>query len=68
MKETLTYLEAFKAMTCFLEKYYEHTSSDDIGSLLGEMQILEDEKTADPSAWQDWMNCIQKINRHNGNA
>ena len=60
MKDTLTYLEAFEAMSCFLEKYYERTSSDDIGLLLGEMQILKDGKTADPALWSDWMNCAQK--------
>ena len=63
MKDKLSYLEAFRVMTCFLEKYYEQTSSVDIGSLLGEIQILEDEKTADPAAWEDWINCIQKINQ-----
>ena len=63
MKDRLTYLEAFRAMTCFLEKFYEQTSSADIGSLLGEIQILQDEKTADPAAWEDWMNCIQKTNQ-----
>ncbi len=38
MKGKLTYLEAFKVMNCFLEKYYEQTSSEDIGSLLGGIQ------------------------------
>jgi len=61
MKESLTYLEAFKAMSCFLEKYYDQTSSDDVGSLLGEIRILEDGSTADPAAWEDWMNCIRKL-------
>ncbi|NGX46999.1 MAG: hypothetical protein K1000chlam3_00368 [Chlamydiae bacterium] len=61
MRESLTHLEAFKAMRCFLEKYYEQTSSDDIGSLLGEMQILEAHRRADPAAWEDWTNCIKKI-------
>lgn len=61
MNDELTYLEAFKVMNCFLEKYYKQTSSEDIGSLLGEMQILEDGKTADPAAWEDWINCIRTI-------
>ncbi len=61
MKEKLTYLESFKAMNCFLVKHYEQTSSEDIGSLLGEIQLLEDGKTADPAAWEDWINCIQLI-------
>jgi len=61
MKESLTYLEAFKAMSCFLEKYYDQTSSDDIGSLLGEIQLVENGSTADPAAWEDWMKCVHKV-------
>lgn len=61
MKSELTYLEALKVMNCFLEKYYEQTSSEDIGSLLGDMQILDDGKTADPAVWEDWVNCIRTI-------
>lgn len=61
MRDNLTYLEAFKVMSCFLEEYYNRTLSEDIGALLGEIQILEDGKTADPAAWQDWINCIQTI-------
>ena len=61
MKDTLTYLEAFKAMNYFLKKYYEQTSSDDVGSLLGEMQILGDGVTADPAAWEDWIECVTRI-------
>lgn len=65
MKSSLTYFEAFKAMSCFLEKYYDQTSSDDVGSLLGEMRILENGSTADPAAWEDWLNCIYKVIKEN---
>jgi hypothetical protein len=58
--EKISHLEAFKAMQCFLEKYYEQTKSVDIGSLLGDLQILQDKTTADPTAWHDWMECINK--------
>ena len=34
MKKSLTDLEAYKAMFCFLEKYYNQTGSDNVGSLL----------------------------------
>jgi hypothetical protein len=57
----LTRLEAFKAMSCFLEKYYEETQSDDVGALLGEMQILEDRDPFDTATWHDWMNCVKKV-------
>jgi hypothetical protein len=57
----ISLLDAFKAMQLFLEHYYEQTKSDDVGSLLGDLQILSDKSTADPAAWYDWMKCVQKI-------
>ena len=56
----ISHLEAFKAMQCFLEKYYEQTKSADVGSLLGDLQILQDRTTADPATWHDWLDCINK--------
>lgn len=52
-------LEAYKAMVKFLEKYYNRTKSDDIASLLGDMILIEAEKTADPAAWEDWLESIK---------
>lgn len=66
MKNYLTYLEAYEVMNCFLTNYYEKTSSDDVGSLLGDIQILKDEESADPAAWEDWINCVQKVIPKNG--
>lgn len=60
----LTAQEAFKTMVKFLEAYYERTGSDDVGSLLGDIILLEDGSTADPAAWNDWIECI-KIVKHN---
>lgn len=42
-------------MICFLEGYYNKTLSDDLGSLLGDLQLLDDGGTADPAVWYDWM-------------
>ncbi|ENJ9654230.1 hypothetical protein A0J52_01715 [Clostridium sporogenes] len=53
--------DAFRAMVLFLEKFYERTNSDDVGTLLSDLQILEDETTADPAAWYDWMQCLSII-------
>lgn len=47
-------------MRYYLEKYYEQTSSDDAASLLGETAFLADGSTADPAAWEDWMECVEK--------
>jgi len=60
MNENLNELQAFKAMINFLEKFYERTKSDDIGSLLGDLQLLDDKETADPAAWSDWMKSVQE--------
>lgn len=57
----LTIEEAYKSMVEFLEMYYERTSSDDVGSLLGDMVILGDAKTADPAAWNDWLQAVKMI-------
>ena len=56
----LTTQEAFVAMRSFLESYYERTKSDDVGALLGDMQLLGDGMTADPATWEDWLVCVEK--------
>jgi hypothetical protein len=61
MEQKLSNLEAFKAMQCFLLKYFERTKSEDIGSLLGDVQLLQDNMTLDPAAWNDWLKCIEEI-------
>lgn len=65
MEDKLSYKEAFISMTCFLEKYYNRTNSDDVGSLLGDLIFLQDEITADPAAWQDWLKCVKKVKEKN---
>ena len=60
MEDKLTYLEAYKSMICFLEIYYELTDSEDVGSLLNGMRILEDNSTVDPAMWKNWEKCVEK--------
>jgi len=55
----LTKNEAYLAMYAFLEREYELTQSDDIGSLLGSMSLLQDGSTADPAVWNDWEDSIE---------
>lgn len=59
--ENLTERQAFKAMVLFLEQVYERTESDDIAGLLSDLMIAADNQTADPAAWQDWLDCLQKV-------
>lgn len=56
----LTEKQAFLAMVFFLEKYYQQTESDDVGALLGSLQLLEDGMTADPAMWHDWLGVINR--------
>jgi hypothetical protein len=57
----LTTVEVFQAMILFLETYYEQTQADDIGALLGSLQLLEDGKPADPALWQDWLKSSESV-------
>lgn len=56
-------LLAYKAMFRFLEKYYALSKSDEIGILLGSMnlEIFEGEKPADPALWDDWLEAIYEV-------
>jgi len=56
----LSEYEAYNAMVSFLDTYYQLTKSDDVGSLLGGMMMLADGTTADPAAWYDWLEAIEK--------
>jgi NADH:ubiquinone oxidoreductase subunit len=66
MNENLTTIQSFKAMQKFLEGYYKKTNSDDIGSLLGDLQLTNTErKTMDPAAWENWLKAIIDVAREN---
>ena len=48
-------------MVLFLESFYERTGADDIGALLGDLQILKDSNTADPAVWIDWLESVDEV-------
>ena len=60
MELQLTERQAFRAMTMFLEEFYERTKPGDLPTLLGDMQLLPDGGTADPAAWHDWHRCAER--------
>ena len=60
-EKKLTILEAFYALTLFLEKFYLETHSEDITVLLSGMQIGRDGDTWDSAMWQDWLKSINKV-------
>lgn len=58
MNIILNPLQAFNAMTQFLDSYYEKNLSDDLGTLLSSMEFLEDNETVDAATWDDWINIL----------
>lgn len=53
--------EAYRAMFYFLQAHYERTGADDIGALLGSMQLLEDGMPADSAIWSEWLLVVTKV-------
>ena len=64
--DLLSYQEAYLAMFEFLVQLYERTQSDALGALLGDLSLLPDGTTADPAAWGDWIRCVEKARRGEG--
>jgi hypothetical protein len=58
--ESLTDSEAFDAMSLFLNRYAER-AGDDLITLLGDLQLMEDGEPTDPAAWSDWMSCVSDV-------
>lgn len=54
----LTPLQSFNAMSKFLEKHYFETNSDDIGSMLSDMQFFQNGDPVDAAIWNDWMEIV----------
>jgi hypothetical protein len=57
----LTVEQAYRAMLVFLEREYNISHSDELGGLLGGLQVLQDGKTADPAAWGDWLDAVRQV-------
>lgn len=45
----------------YLENIYFQTKINDLGLLLGDMRILEDNISADPAIYEDWINIYNSI-------
>ena len=59
---TLTLHQAYLVMFEFLRVYYERGKSDDIGSLLGGLQLLSDGGSADPAYYpHDWELAVRVV-------
>ena len=54
--DKMTIIEAYVIMYDYLDDYYEKTKSDAVGSLLGDMFLLNAEEwSTNPNTWGDWM-------------
>jgi len=62
--QDLDVMLAYKAMFRFLEKYYALTNAEDVGALLGSMNmdVFQDAKPADPAMWDSWLEAIAEVN------
>jgi len=56
----LSEIEAFKAMTIFLEEFFRETGGD-FAMLLNDIEIEEDGITHDPGVWDEWMDAVTKV-------
>jgi len=62
----LSRMNALKAMATFLNKFYEKDKGEDLALILSDMSLdtFTDGGTADPAAWEDWIESIEKTNRN----
>ncbi|GER88989.1 hypothetical protein KDW_31510 [Dictyobacter vulcani] len=61
--EKMTIKQAFQVMILYLDSYGQRINSEDIASLLGDLDtnIWDGDTTGDPAAWYDWMYCVQEV-------
>lgn len=63
-----SFIQAFNAMRIFFQMQYDQTNSESIGTLCGDFNLWKDKPdwkenpdTFDPSAWQDWIDGVNKL-------
>lgn len=58
--DLITVREAYLAMYDYWLIAWKRTRSDDIGNLLGDLSFLSNGSTADPQAWGDWLESLER--------
>ncbi|GGS05202.1 hypothetical protein [Deinococcus sedimenti] len=58
---------AYLSMFAFLEAYSQRTGSDEIGALLGDLQLDSVDEPFDPAVLQDWTDAVARA-REDGEA
>jgi hypothetical protein len=59
-QDRLSDREAFEAMSLFLNRYAEQ-AGDDLITLLGDLQLMDDGAPTDAAAWSDWISCVSDV-------
>jgi len=54
-------LDAYKMMFRFLDQRYKQLPSDQLGGLLGEMQLATDGEPFDPAIAEEWDRIVTEI-------
>jgi hypothetical protein len=60
MEPRLTTKEGYAAMYLLLCELYEKAGYDQLGGILGGMSLLDDDTSADPAYWNDWLRMVDK--------
>ncbi len=56
----ITVQVGYLAMYSFLEELYTKFEFDQLGGILGGLQLLADGTPADPGMWSDWMRAVDR--------
>jgi hypothetical protein len=56
----MTEKQAYRAMFFYLDAYFERNPNAELGSVLSDLQFLEDGQPADPAVTQDWNQAVQE--------
>lgn len=60
--QLLTKRQAFEAMRHYLQAYWERSNTSSVSHVLSATQpaFLADTVTADPAAWEDWLQAVDE--------
>lgn len=63
-EKTIDIRQSYLSVVGFLSDYYNRTSNDALGSILGSLSVstFTDGLPADSAAWLDWNKCVQSLN------
>jgi hypothetical protein len=59
-KISLTGGQAYRAMACFLQTFFDRTDGQGaLRTLLGDIELERDGRSTDPAALADWSRCLR---------